>query len=284
MKNNLRSAIGISLLLVALALYGLSLVPKQDKPESLESLGSAYESAMAKGDDVLARQALDKALLIDKNNTRLHRLRGRLKAKHGDRQGALTDYNQALASGPDADTLTDRAMLYFDEHSYNLAYGDYDALCSMKGPQALDGLFGKAFCNYSQGNQVIARKLASELLAKSPRYIKGYVLLGNSYAQSGELDSAVDVYTQGLRLEKNSADLHFDRGLVYSRQRQHALALKDYQAALAVKPQNSEYLVRAAYAAYDSGDKSLASKLVASAIAVDSKNKDALKLLGVLGK
>ena len=55
--------------------------------------------------------------------------------------------------------------------------------------------------------------------------------IANVYAKSGEIDKAIETYTQVLRQDKDIAEAYFNRGLLYIYTGQKALANADLSKA-----------------------------------------------------
>jgi tetratricopeptide (TPR) repeat protein len=80
------------------------------------SLGK-YESAIAD---------FDYAIKLDSSFTTAYRNRAKAHWRGGELQVALADYDAALKSTEDAETLTERGLLYLELKKYNRAIADFD--------------------------------------------------------------------------------------------------------------------------------------------------------------
>ena len=64
-----------------------------------------------------------------------------------------------------------------------------------------------------------------------PDFIFALFNIANVYAKSGEIDKAIETYTQVLRQDKDIAEAYFNRGLLYIYTGQKALANADLSKA-----------------------------------------------------
>jgi tetratricopeptide (TPR) repeat protein len=80
--------------------------------------------------------------------------------------------------------------------------------------------------------------------------------LGDIYLTLGQLDSAEIYINKAISCDPRKPDYHYLLGFVYSKQSHWENAVKEFQAAIKVEPDNPEYLRGLGWAMFSSGYKS----------------------------
>ncbi len=79
--------------------------------------------------------------------------------------------------------------------------------------------------------------------------------LGDIYLTMGQLDSAEIYIKKAISCDHRKPDYHYLMGFVYSKREKWKSAVKEFQAAIKVEPDNPEYLCGLGWAQFSSGDK-----------------------------
>lgn len=108
-----------------------------------------------------------------------------------------------------------------------------------------------------------------EVLRRNPGDVTSLGRLGSLYAQEGEFDEALVLFTKVLELEPQNAMALNNRGNVRYLLDRFAAAAADYEAAAAIDAQDANILVNLARAHLKSGAKDKAVQAFSNAIAVD---------------
>ncbi|CAD8173218.1 unnamed protein product [Paramecium pentaurelia] len=128
--------------------------------------------------------------------------RGNLYTNIGDKDKALSDYNQAILLDPD------NAKAYYNRGNLYQTIGDKD----------------KALRDYNQAIQL------------DPKFSIAYNNRGNLYKDIGEKDKALSDYNQAIQLDTKYVDLYFNRAiyikLLVTKIRHQATIIKQYNLIL----------------------------------------------------
>lgn len=156
-----------------------------------------------RGEQQLALADYDAALKIDPDNVDALVDRAAIYATDGKPKRALADFNAALAVEPDNPTaLYNRGYVHFSLHDYDQALSDYDAAI------ALDPTMALAYNNRCLVRAIVGRELVKAL---------------------ADCDTA-------LKLAPLNLDVRETRGFVYLKLGEPAIAIKEYDAAIAIDP------------------------------------------------
>lgn len=108
---------------------------------------------------------------------------------------------------------------------------------------------GSAQANYQMGFTLIAEKKNAEAVPFLENAIKGdgsanltaacYDLLGSIYDQDHQTQKAIDAYKAGIKVAPDMQRLHFNLGIVYSRNRQYAEAESEAIEAIKLDPKHA---------------------------------------------
>jgi Tfp pilus assembly protein PilF len=146
-----------------------------------------------------------------------------------------------------------------------------------------------------QGDSGSAQRLAQEALKKNPDYRPAMITLARDHYRSRRLDLALyalkgilDGYgDENPPRDKNNAEAHLLRGLIYKEQGLKANAIPELQKAIELRPDLVEARVHLANYLLESGNATEAAALLETAIKYDALNVlarlnlgDAYRLLG----
>ena len=146
-----------------------------------------------------------------------------------------------------------------------------------------------------QGDSGAAQRLAQEALKKNPDYRPAMITLARDHYRSRRLDLALyalkgilDGYgDENPPRDKNNAEAHLLRGLIYKEQGLKALAIPELQEAIRLRPDLVEARLHLANYLLEAGNAPEAAGLLEGALRYDSTNVlarlnlgDAYRLLG----
>jgi tetratricopeptide (TPR) repeat protein len=87
---------------------------------------------LALGNYQAAIADFDYAIKLDSTFTTAYRNRAKARVRGGELQVALADYDAAIKNSEDAETLTERGLLYIQLKKYNRAINDFDNALQLK--------------------------------------------------------------------------------------------------------------------------------------------------------
>jgi tetratricopeptide (TPR) repeat protein len=198
-------------------------------------------AALGHDDEKMAIAEFNEAIRINSTSSAAFDQRGQLYLKKGDKAKALSDFTEALKWSPyNKSVLGRRAGLLLSNKQFTEALADYD-----------------------------------KLLALDPR--GQYFLYGNrAIAHSGLRDypSAIDDYTQALKLAPGNSSLYLGRAFAYGESGRYSDALEDCIEAIQRDPNNSVALLKCGWCYQKMGSLDKAREQYNIAIGVNSRSAE----------
>jgi tetratricopeptide (TPR) repeat protein len=203
---------------------------------------SQYDSALAEYTNAIS---LDSSCVDALTN------RGVLRDIRDDYQGALRDYNLAIRINPSwADAYAKRAATYKTLGKYKDAIDDYTCAIKLDSSSYIfdptlhfaNAYFGRGIVYYKMGEPDKALMDFDSTLLLSPNHSLAVLNKAITLGDEKRYDSAIVWYTKAIALlspmEYNGAQEHayFGRGLMYNLTNRVDLALKDFNEALRLRP------------------------------------------------
>jgi Tfp pilus assembly protein PilF len=262
---------------------------------SAQQAYSAGMSAFKIGDLAGARGQLTRATQCDTKAYKAFYSLGVVQERMNEVSNALSSYRQATVIVPD----------------YEPAIFAYGVLLARNGKadQASEYLNGRATAmpksaavsaalaevKSIQGDSAAAQRFAQEALKKNPDYAPAMIALARDHYRARRLDLAL--YTLRAILDgygpenpprdKNNAEAHLLRGLIFKEQGNRPAAIDELEKALSIRPDLVEARVQLAAYMLESGNATGAAPLLEGAVRYDGKNVlahlnlgDAYRLLG----
>ncbi|HEY8161060.1 MAG TPA: tetratricopeptide repeat protein [Methylocystis sp.] len=124
-----------------------------------------------------------------------------------------------------------------DSKRYDDALGAYDALLKAD-PHNAEALVNRATALLSLNRRHEAFLSASEALARDGRSVLGWRTYGNIALKLGQYETAEDAFSQTLTLAPNEPDALCGRAIALKELGDFKAALRDFDAALAIDPDN----------------------------------------------
>jgi len=170
------------------------------------------------------------------------------KKHHGDFNGAIADYTQALAADP----------------------------------KNVNAYLGRASVYSLEGNYAGAIKDDTRALVLDPKNPVAYSNRGNARMMQGDLHAALADYTQAIKLDPHHVRAFINRGNIKNLQKNYGAALEDYSAAIALDPKSAVAFYNRAGAKRSLGDYEGARADYSQAIALNPVDVEAYIDLAVL--
>jgi Tfp pilus assembly protein PilF len=268
------------------------------RPHMNAAAAQAYQAGMRAfqaGDLAGAKTQFVKATQADPKAFQAFYSLGVVRERLGEQQSALSDYRQATLVVSD----------------YEPAIAAYGILLARLGkpdqgeeflntrmaamPKSAAVVAALAEVKSIQGDSGAAQRLAQEALKKNPDYRPAMVTLARDHYRSRRLDLALytlkgilDGYgEENPPRDKNNAEAHLIRGLIYKEQGLRGPAIESFTRAIEIRPDLVEARVQLAGYLLESGNATEAKQHLESAVRYDLDNVhahlhlgDAYRLLG----
>jgi serine/threonine protein kinase/Tfp pilus assembly protein PilF len=214
----------------------ISLLP--DRPQAHEALIQAYLRGK-RLDEAKAR--LDLALQRWPRTASFHRLHARLALARGDFQTALHDFKTAIELQPPesadlADDHLERGRIFFEGKKYAEAVVACAAALKLR-PDHTEACLTQVRALLGLHKAAEAARACDHYLEKGQAVAEIYKLRGRARSQQGDHGGAVDDFSRCL-VAGTDADLLVERGWEYFECQAWSLALRDFQEALRLDPDN----------------------------------------------
>jgi Tfp pilus assembly protein PilF len=269
-----------------------------NRPKMNAAAEAAYNAGMdafKKGDLPGAKNQFSQATQADPKAYQAFYSLGVVRERTNETSGALTAYRQATTVLPDYEpAIVAYAVLLARTGKPDDAM-DFLNQRQASMPKSAAVTAGQAEVKSIQGNSGEAQRLAQEALKLNPDYRPAMVTLARDHYRSRRLDLALyalkgilDGYgDENPPRDKNNAEAHLIRGLIYKEQGLRAPAIQELQKALELRPDLVEARVQLSSYFLEAGNAADAQQLLEPALKFDADNViahlnlgDAYRLLG----
>ncbi len=235
-------------------------------PRSAEAYAALAEIQYRRGDLDQALASASKAFELGSGFPRLYLVRARVHDARGNATLALADAQMALTASPDdAEAHLLLAQLQRKQGGMGVAIDHYRkalALAPNLGPAALE--LGEVLA--ARGETAEAVNLAETAVKLLPSSARAYRLAAALYEQTRRFDEALDANTRAIELDPSLAAAHHARGrLLREHKKDAAAALASLEKAVALSPENADFLTDLGVALYEAKQGERAIELIRKA-------------------
>ncbi len=218
-------------------------------------------------------------LLRADRQARVRYLLAQIRQRSGETEEAVKELYRALA-------LDDSKEEYFStlvtfQGSTSIEKVDPEILHRGldKFPESRDLLITEALWKMHRGQITEAFDTARRVVNRYPSAPEGHVLLGRLELANLEFEKAASAFRRTLELRPTDAAASYYLGLTYRRLGSDAEALKQFEAALAIRPEYPDALLEYGRLLYDLGQYEKAGRAIAGAIRVSPRAPAAYNLM-----
>ena len=176
-------------------------------------------------------EASPKALTKKLSHAKAYNNRGNARMAAGDREGALSDYNQALALDPNyAPAYYNRGLFRYQLGEREDALSDYNQAIAIEPSNAL-AYYNRGIIRYELGDKSGALTDYSQGIALNPTLTLAYYNRGITHYYLGEREAAVEDLSRAIALDSTYAPAYYNRANVRSHLGDVEGASADFQKA-----------------------------------------------------
>jgi tetratricopeptide (TPR) repeat protein len=175
---------------------------------------------------------LEKIISINKSYSPAFAMRGEIKTKRKQYEGAILDFSFAIKLTPKRSTnYLQRGKLYLQLKKYDLAIVDFKNTLTF---DAIDDMYswtytelGKAYLKIKKPDSALV--FFEKAYAKSPDDYNNILGLGETYMHLKQYKNAIDIYSKGIDLTGGEPILFGLRGKAYMVAKDYKSAIKDFE-------------------------------------------------------
>ena len=271
----------------------IALRPKMNA--AAEAAYNAGMEAFKSGDLAGAKNQFTRATQADPKAYQAFYSLGVVRERLNESSGALSSYRQATTVVADYEPAIVAYAVLLARTGKPDEATDFLNQRRASMPKSAAVTAAQAEVKSIQGNSGEAQRLAQEALKLNPDYRPAMVTLARDHYRSRRLDltlyalkGILDGYgEENPPRDKNNAEAHLIRGLIYKEQGLRAPAIQEFQKALELRPDLVEARVQLSAYFLEAGNAADAQQLLEPALRFDSENViahlnlgDAYRLLG----
>ena len=142
----------------------------------------------------------------------------------------------------DAEHVLEQALQYAPEDENAQSYLNMAARGRQKAQQAEEDDAEHALADLMR-DDVHEKKEVVDLTASTPKApynpVQEYLNKGTEFLENGQLNKAVEMFEEAVRLSPESSDGYFGLGMVYEKRQEWKKAIDAYQKAVSINPNDS---------------------------------------------
>lgn len=206
-------------------------------PESIEYLlymGNIYYGQKNYSEMIKACQ---QALAIDNKNAKALYLNAKAYHKQHDDLAAIVSLTQALNEEPEFhQALLLRCSILLEMKQYSEAEKDIETLLENADADKQEVLILKGKIELGKQNTDKAILCFKQIIEENPFNKEAYLILADTYAQTGNIDESIHTYNEAIELLPDFAQAYYERGRIKLQKGDSDGSLADIKTAMEIDP------------------------------------------------
>ncbi len=184
--------------------------------------------------------SLANTLIKTKRDSNVYVYRAFAKSKLGDKQGAMSDYNEAIAlNSKHLSAIRNRGNIRHELGDSSGAIADYKRVISIN-PQDSLAYYNLGKVKSDLGDKKGAIIYYSKAIEIDPQDAGAYFNRGNDKFDLGDRKGAIDDYTKAVTIKPQHAEAYYNRGNAKYDLGDKEGAIDDYSKAILLNPEHSK--------------------------------------------
>ncbi len=189
-----------------------------------------------RGDKQGAITDYSEAIRLNPNYAQAYNNRGLAKNNIGNRQGAILDYNEAIRLNPKYSlAYYNRGLVKYKLEDKHGSIADYNKSIRLN-PDFADAYNSRGIAKRHLNDIHGSVMDYSEAISLSPNFAIAYHNRGLAKSALGDKEGAIADYKEAIRLNPNYAEAYYSRGIVKSELGDKQGAIADYNEAIRLNP------------------------------------------------
>ncbi len=242
--------------------------PVTDAQQTLYQEGvNKYEAGNYEG----AVEDFNQAIALDPQNALAYNKRGDAYYRLGDYEQAQADSSQAILLNPqDVNAYFDRGFAFYGLGKYKKAIADYNQAIKLNSKDAY-AYYGRGLARAQSKDNKGAIEDFSKAITLKPEYNEAYLQRGIIRRRLRQRLEAIQDFDKIIKNNPSDAKAYYQRGLTQSINKQKYAALKDYTDAININPKYIEAYLNRGDIYSDLGNKVEATEDYNTILEIDPK-------------
>ena len=190
-----------------------------------------------RGNKWTAAEEAEKIRVVDPRTATAYVSRGVARLAKGDADGAVLDFNQALAISPGLIwAYYNRGTAWLAKGDTERALADYDKSLKLDS-RFVGGYTGRGNARLDKGDVAGAFADYEQAIRLAPHNARVYDSRGDARRLTGETEGALTDFERAMRLDPKFANPYYGRGMVRFHRRELEGAIADFTKALSLDGQ-----------------------------------------------
>jgi len=209
----------------------LEAIDKLSRVERLHTIKGSENEVVELTTEILAIHQADDSYFYGDQTDDVYFYRAYAKYNLGDLQGAIADYNQAIAINPEYEkAYINRGIAKHDIGDSQGAIADSNQAIAIN-PKNAGAYFNRGSAKRDLGDKQGAIDDYTQAIAINPQYADAYITRGNAKSALGDKQGAITDFNKAIAINPKYATVYRNRGIAFEETGDISSACKDWRVA-----------------------------------------------------